>query len=360
VQWLGWESVTVRSDGVRWGYSISSHTEVEPGRMGSEVRSEIQEHTINGYLYGNLPGLTMCAEDRVKWHLISMGSLLDIHPIYFHGQTLISQTHRRDTITVFPASMRDAFMVAKGALYPDNTTGLQKEDDRLQPGAEYTYVWFVEENQGPGPSDSNCVTRMYHSHVDTLRDVSSGLIGPILTCKRGTLDGDMEKYIDEYFILVFSITDENRSWYIDDNILMYTEAGQVDANDPDFEESNIMRCTTFLRSWSSAETMQAFFIVRDCQKSSADVTGTQVVHYYIAAREIFWDYAPSGIDFFSGNSLTEAGSESRFYFEQGPSRIGGTYKKLVYFEYTDASFQTQKAKATHLGLLEEPHPSNTT
>lgn len=52
----------------------------------------------------------------------------------------------------------------------------------------------------------------------------------------------MEKYIDEYFILVFSITDENRSWYIDDNILMYTEAGQVDANDPDFKESNIMSC----------------------------------------------------------------------------------------------------------------------
>ena len=74
-----------------------------------------------------------------------------------------------------------------GALYPDNTTGLQKEDDRLEPGAEYTYRWFVEENQGPGPNDSNCVTRMYHSHVDTLKDVSSGLLGPILTCKRGNI-----------------------------------------------------------------------------------------------------------------------------------------------------------------------------
>uniref|UniRef100_A0A8C2NBC8 ferroxidase n=1 Tax=Capra hircus TaxID=9925 RepID=A0A8C2NBC8_CAPHI len=309
----------------------------------------------------------------------------------------------------------------EGALYPDNTTGLQKEDDRLEPGAEYTYRWFVEENQGPGPNDSNCVTRMYHSHVDTLKDVSSGLLGPILTCKRGTLDGDMQRYIDEYFILVFSITDEKHSWYFDDNIRTYTEAGQVNANDPDFKESNVMRSingylyanlpdltmcaedrvmwhfismgtlldmhpiyfhgqtlisqnhrkdtiTVFPASMRDAfmvakgvgewlldcrihESMQAFFSVRDCQKSSADVTGTQVVHYYIAAKEIFWDYAPSGINFFSGNSLTEAGSESHFYFEQGPTRIGGTYKKLVYFEYTDASFQTQKAKATHLGLL---------
>lgn len=52
----------------------------------------------------------------------------------------------------------------------------------------------------------------------------------------------MEKYIDEYFILVFSITDEKHSWYIEDNIRTYTEAGQVNANDPDFEESNVMRC----------------------------------------------------------------------------------------------------------------------
>ena len=36
--------------------------------------------------------------------------------------------------------------------------------------------------------------------------------------------------------------DEKHSWYIEDNIRTYTEAGQVNANDPDFEESNVMRC----------------------------------------------------------------------------------------------------------------------
>lgn len=41
-----------------------------------------------------------------------------------------------------------------GALYPDNTTGPQKEDDRLEPGARYTYRWFVEETQGPCRNDS--------------------------------------------------------------------------------------------------------------------------------------------------------------------------------------------------------------
>ena len=66
-------------------------------------------------MYGNLPNLTMCAQDRVKWHFIGMGGVVDTHPIYLHGQTLISRNHRKDTITVFPASMEDAFMVAQGA-----------------------------------------------------------------------------------------------------------------------------------------------------------------------------------------------------------------------------------------------------
>ncbi|ELK23586.1 Ceruloplasmin [Myotis davidii] len=128
----------------------------------------------------------------------------------------------------------------EGALYPDNTTGLQKEDDHVEPGSQYTYRWFVQERQGPGPNDSNCVTRIYHSHVDTSRDVASGLIGPILTCKRGTLDGDTEKYIDKFYVLMFSQTNENKSWYIDDNINTYTESGQVNATDQSFEDSNTM------------------------------------------------------------------------------------------------------------------------
>ncbi|KAK2508625.1 hypothetical protein MC885_019175 [Smutsia gigantea] len=185
----------------------------------------------------------------------------------------------------------------QGALYPDNTTGWQKEDDRLQPGTQYIYKWFVEEKQGPGPNDSNCVTRIYHSHVNTPRDVASGLMGPILTCKRGALDEDTEKYIDKSYVLMFSITDENKSWYIDDNINTYTESGRVNSSDAGFEESNLMHCKI---------------------------------------RENFPIH----------NVL-----ESQEFFKQSPTRIGGIYKKIVYREYTDASFQTEKAREKHLGIL---------
>lgn len=44
------------------------------------------------------------------------------------------------------------------------------------------------------------------------------------------------------------------------------------------------------------------------------------------------------------------------FFEQGPTRIGGSYKKLVYREYTDASFTQRKERGPaeeHFGLLGE-------
>lgn len=50
------------------------------------------------------------------------------------------------------------------------------------------------------------------------------------------------------------------------------------------------------------------------------------------------------------------GSDSKVFFEHGTTRIGGSYKKLVYREYTDASFMNQKERGPeeeHLGILGE-------
>ncbi|XP_006149780.1 ceruloplasmin [Tupaia chinensis] len=303
----------------------------------------------------------------------------------------------------------------EGALYPDNTTGLQRVDDHIKPGKQYTYRWYVDENQGPASNDSNCVTRMYHSHVDTVNDVSSGLIGPIETCKRGTLNGDDEKNIDRSYVMLFHIINENNSWYRDENVKT------LNTSDPGFEESmkmysingyiygnlpNLTMCVEHRVKWyfigmggaddvhsiylhgqtlisrnhrkdtivvfpasmedafmvakgpgewmlscETHESMQALFSVGNCQKPSTNVVGTRVIHYYIAAQEVLWKYAPSGVNLFTQTNLTEPDSISQTYFEQGPTRIGGDYAKLVFRGYTDASFQTLKEREEHLGVL---------
>lgn len=39
---------------------------------------------------------------------------------------------------------------------------------------------------------------------------------------------------------VFSVFDENKSWYLDDNIREYCDRSRVHKADPDFHKSNIM------------------------------------------------------------------------------------------------------------------------
>lgn len=73
----------------------------------------------------------------------------------------------------------------EGALYPDGTSGKNKDDDMVPPGKNYTYVWPVREEYAPAPADANCLTWVYHSHIDAPKDICSGLIGPLLVCKEG-------------------------------------------------------------------------------------------------------------------------------------------------------------------------------
>ncbi|ELK23585.1 Ceruloplasmin [Myotis davidii] len=190
-------------------------------------------YSVNGHAFGSLPGLSMCAEDRVKWYLFGMGNEVDVHAAFFHGQTLTNKNYRVDTINLFPATLVDAFMVA----------------------------------QNPG------------------------------------------------------------EWMLSCQNLNHLKAG-----------------------------LQAFFQVQDCNKPSSEVSirGKHVRHYYIAAEEVIWNYAPSGIDTFTKENLTTPGSASEVFFEHGPARIGGSYKKLVYREYTDASFTNRKERSPeeeHLGIL---------
>ena len=75
----------------------------------------------------------------------------------------------------------------KGALYPDGTSGRNKDDDMVPPGKNYTYVWPVREEYAPAPADANCLTWVYHSHIDAPKDICSGLIGPLPVCKEGKM-----------------------------------------------------------------------------------------------------------------------------------------------------------------------------
>jgi hephaestin len=73
--------------------------------------------------------------------------------------------------------------------------------------------------------------------------------------------------------------------------------------------------------------------------------------YYVAVDEVEWNYTPMGIDGMTGKPFDHM---SMMYVEQGKNRIGKTYRKAVYREYTDSTFATLKKRTPeweHLGLL---------
>ncbi|CAH2293830.1 ceruloplasmin-like [Pelobates cultripes] len=195
---------------------------------------QIIPYAINGYMFGNLPGLSMCNNKKVKWYMFGMGNEVDIHSVYFYGQVLTLQHYRVDTINLFPATM---------------------------------------------------------------------------------VQGEM-------------ITDNIGKWLLTCQVNDHLEGG-----------------------------MQAIYEVRSCteptrrRKSSPQA---HVRHYYIAAEQVLWNYGPSLTNHFTGEKLDDPESESAIYFEQTDMRIGGSYKKVVYVEYKDATFTKRKkrsAEEKHLGIL---------
>ena len=112
---------------------------------------------------------------------------------------------------------------SEGADYNDSTTGADKEDGAVPPGATHTYVWRIPERAGPGPRDPSSVFWLYHSHADELRDVASGLFGGIIVTRRGmALPDGRPKDVDHEFVTIFIAINENESWYLDDNIRDHT------------------------------------------------------------------------------------------------------------------------------------------
>ena len=58
----------------------------------------------------------------------------------------------------------------------------------MNPGDQGTYTFTVPWSVTPGTEDPPCLTYMYHSAYNVERDVSSGLVGPLLICKPGAID----------------------------------------------------------------------------------------------------------------------------------------------------------------------------
>ena len=67
--------------------------------------------TINGFMYANLPTMTMKKGERVRWYVVSIGEGLNVHTPHWHGNVVVQNGKRTDVIFIAPAQMETVDMV---------------------------------------------------------------------------------------------------------------------------------------------------------------------------------------------------------------------------------------------------------
>jgi hypothetical protein len=81
---------------------------------------------------------------------------------------------------------------------------------------------------------------------------------------------------------------------------------------------------------------------------AGDQGGGKTRTYYVAADSVDWDFAPKGISEISGKPFND---DENVFVEQGEHRIGDTYRKALYREYTDESFSELKERPQEKNTL---------
>ncbi|XP_042316140.1 ferroxidase HEPHL1 isoform X2 [Sceloporus undulatus] len=260
---------------------------------------------------------------------------------------------------------------SEGALYRDGTGGKSKEDDFVLPGTNYTYTWPVTDEFAPALTDPPCLTWIYHSHIDTPKDISTGLIGPLLVCKKA-----INGYIFGNLPGLEMCAGEQVSWHL------FGMGTETDVHSVQFFGHTFIERghradvaslfpATFITAEMIAENvgkwlvtcqvihhidagMMGLFNIKACNHNITRPSESgQERRYFIAAERILWDYGPGGIDKFTGQALNATGSDSEPFFRQGEDRIGGRYWKVHYVAYTDRRFSKKERleDAAHLGIL---------
>lgn len=234
----------IAADEVDWDYTPRGrnltglpHAETGEDESGAGVRHRVYHKAIyREYTDATFKTLKMRPQ---QWeHLGILGPLLraevgDSIRVVFKNNTHLS-------VTMHPHGL-EYKKDAEGAFYNDATPDSVKLDDKVAPGATFTYLWTAPERSGPASMDESSVLWMYHSHFVESTDINTGLVGPIIVTARGQARADgTPKDVDREFITDFAIFDETDSWFFDANRGSQSRAIRLKSGNPVLREQNML------------------------------------------------------------------------------------------------------------------------
>jgi FtsP/CotA-like multicopper oxidase with cupredoxin domain len=89
-----------------WLLDASIAKFADPDKVDLEDENFVESnlmHAINGFVFGNLPGLDMKLGDRVRWYAFALGTEVDLHTAHWHGNTGLATGRRLDVVGLLPA-----------------------------------------------------------------------------------------------------------------------------------------------------------------------------------------------------------------------------------------------------------------
>jgi FtsP/CotA-like multicopper oxidase with cupredoxin domain len=67
--------------------------------------------SINGYIFGNMPMMSMKRNQHVRWYVVSLGDGFNFHTPHWHGNVVTTGGETTDVVNIGPAQMITADMV---------------------------------------------------------------------------------------------------------------------------------------------------------------------------------------------------------------------------------------------------------
>ncbi len=242
----------VAADEVAWDYAPTGSNQITGLPFGEEENVFVEQGSdrigkvYTKCLYREYKNAAFTEQKPVKpetLHLGTLGPIIrgvvgDTIQVVFKNNCQIPTSVHPHGVFYLKAS--------EGAPYNDNE-GVNG-GDLVPPGGSWTYDWPVPTRAGPGPGDPSSVLWIYHGHVDEPGDTNAGLVGPIIITRPSMARADgTPRDVDREFVNLFTVFDEKRSPYIDQNIQTYiSDVGNLFTDpealkeDGDFQESNLM------------------------------------------------------------------------------------------------------------------------
>ena len=94
-----------------WNIEHRTGKPKEVKKDDGEFKESNLKHSINGYVFGNLPGLDFKKGEKIRWYVFAAGTETGLHTPHWHGNTVLSQGMRMDMLDLLPMTMKTADMV---------------------------------------------------------------------------------------------------------------------------------------------------------------------------------------------------------------------------------------------------------